>query len=1138
MQEDNERTPFIQRGAATTVKTNNNIKKVYTELVHFLARWRDDYSGPYPRIINFLQGTRFVTETLWPTAFAGLLLHDLITFWTQSNDRYGNQWHDSLWGNSPNQLGWTSHYGSDLAAEPLYWLAPALITGGALGVGLLQFLRRSHFILPANPDSFAVSQLLQQKLPLDSDHLKFESQRFNNLVLRLKDTANYAGWFKAQRAIQELAQLAEGLDQNSLNALREIARFKHPKNPAQLNSEQVQYLLRHFLVNAPTFNETEIILIEGSDKNILLTLMEQKINSFWVTRKDALENNRVLKNEVIMAVHYHAEAGLAGDHWVLLGMTIDKQKRAIKNLDKKNLLVAYFDPHADQENAGSFFTIDEVANFFGDKFGIESIKIFQEKQSTDRVEHTHNPCSCSHEIIEKTVYFCTPSKSKEEKFNLTAIEKKHSAALHKRTFFSNFITRIHTNYQLWSLGESVEFPWYKTAHVLFWFSTLYGIYANIRLWEMFAQKFVGLGEYIKDHVECSRQNKIFLYLPDYGNYECTVCGDWDFLTPRQTFTSQGCLDGLLALPQSPEFILGNMTRILQHPDFKNIDFSKQDWNNWTEQQWSNFTTLLTGSLQGRQLDTFNLSTPILNPNFPNDGRIDALVKFAQQVVVRQFDFNRQGMGSTQAAKLSPIITNLDALDISSNQLTDVDFLVNKTENLKTLKVGNNPLGNPGIASLMQQSQNSSLTELDVSQTEMDEEGLENIGQSLLKNKLNKLNVSGNDLSLAEMNAFGKAVSDSTLEDISLSQTNLSDQQAIDFTSSAKEGMLKKADFSNNDLTDQGAAGVVSASQNGTLSFVNLGGNSITNKGVEGMVVDLAKTAIEEVGLSATQISGKGFGLLANQPQLKSLDVSYNPYGDEFVDVLAQSKTNLEQVDISFTEMTETGSTNLTTGILKNPQFTSLHAAGNQLSDTAFVPIAQALPFSNISDIDFSQNVLGLSSAQALADVLPNTRLETVDLKNNEIPDEGGVAIAETLITSTPHRNQTDQKEIISGIQDVTRDEVRAMRQAKPATKLKKLNLENNPLGKGSKRAFNRVLPSTPIHFYHNNPNQTFFAPRNLPASEQTNNNNNTQYLRLFFLTGTTPLVFGLIVIYLIYRMLTKNQEEAPCEKPPHTPTPP
>ncbi len=90
-------------------------------------------------LVTLLEGAALITERVFPAAFWGLMLHDIITFYTQVENRYGTPLINIFLGTASNNLAWSSLYGTDIATETLHWLIPAAV-GLALSVSALSKL--------------------------------------------------------------------------------------------------------------------------------------------------------------------------------------------------------------------------------------------------------------------------------------------------------------------------------------------------------------------------------------------------------------------------------------------------------------------------------------------------------------------------------------------------------------------------------------------------------------------------------------------------------------------------------------------------------------------------------------------------------------------------------------------------------------------------------------------------------------------------------------------------------------------------------------------------------------------------------------------------------------------------------------
>jgi hypothetical protein len=682
---------------------------------------------------------------------------------------------------------------------------------------------------------------------------------------------------------------------------------------------------------------------------------------------------------------------------------------------------------------------------------------------------------------------------------------------------------LYINYSDWKSGQKVNIK----LEPLFWLFLSYILYADMRLIKLFIKKIIALSEYLNQKKSCENEGKQFLYLPDYGNYECTVCGDWDFIEPRDVFDPQACLSGLLGPGNSPEFILSNLERVLKFGPNKTLDLSGQHWTNWTKTQWSNF--LSNVSHTAHHFDIFNLSSSVLNLGFAHDGKVAELTDFLKKVNISRLDLRNQGMGNAEASVLSPALSNLHYLDMTSNRLTQTGFLINNTQTFEVLKLSNNPFKTSEIPKLFQPFQYASLTQLDVSQTNLNAEDLEALSKALENSKIKKLDISKNDFSQADLNVLGKNLS---LDEINLSQCHLSDQQVVDFVS-AQENHVTKADFSKNTLTDSVVIGIISASANGNLTTLNLNDNLISDVGAEELSKGSTETNIKEVGLAGTQITKEGFEKLL-QGSFSSIDTSRNPIGNDAAQLLDDYKntSSVENIDLSSTGMTDIGGKNLASALVGS-NILALSVSNNKLSDQSLVPIVNNLESSNVTDINIKNNQMELNGAMALAETLPRTKLKNIDLQNNKIPDEGGLVLAKSLIQPTPHSESL-------GDEKISRDMILAVRRSKPVTDVRILNTQNNFFKAPAKRALRRVSPSIPnTHIYYaqqRNATSAFFArPQSngllTPGNSTQANGSAAQYLGLSLLTGIVPIILGLVAIYLIYQLFKKDTPT--CKKQSH-----
>lgn len=694
------------------------------------------------------------------------------------------------------------------------------------------------------------------------------------------------------------------------------------------------------------------------------------------------------------------------------------------------------------------------------------------------------------------------------------------------TSLPRLIARPISLYQDWSARKPVA--WY--LHPPFWFAVLFSLYADVRLVEIMVNKIKGWKKYSEEKNQCE-PNKKFLFLPEYGNYECVAC-DWDFVEPRDRFDADKCFSGLLNGNNSPEFILENINSLLRQHLLNTslLDFSRQNWHQWLDAQWEKFFS--NPLLSNHDWTALNLSSSQFNPSFLSTKRMAVLADFLNQSNVSQLDIHNQGVGDAAISQLSSMISQLQYLDVSSNQLTKTDFLINATKSLKTLKIANNKLGDQEIQKIFQWIPFFDLTELDISHTNINEDGLDYLSDVLPNSQLQKIDVSENDFSQADFNQFGQAIALSSVKELHLSKTQMIDDQAVQLAE-ASAHHLNSLDVSQNPISDQGVISIISSGMNGNLSSVDFSGTSLTQAGIQQIANILQDNInnVSEIKLANTQMTAQGFSAIVDLPQLTALDVSNNAIGDEATKILNEKKSHifLEKINLSATKLSDEGALQLAEA-LPELNVSSLDISHNQVSSASFAKIVQSNT-SSLTDLNVANNQITEEGAQALALALPKKPIETIHLENNPLTEMGSEVIAKSLIKPpTPHFEEIG-KEIISV------DEARALRRStKPATKMKTIYLDFNLFQGKARRAFRRVLPSAPdtdvkIYALQNQSirQNNFFGSQSLSPFIESNVRNTTQmnantapYLLISLASGIGTIIIGLIALYLIYRALKNS----------------
>lgn len=724
-----------------------------------------------------------------------------------------------------------------------------------------------------------------------------------------------------------------------------------------------------------------------------------------------------------------------------------------------------------------------------------------------------------------------------------------------KTLKKSPLTYLYANWLRWTIAKRPALLF----DLLFPLWTAYLLATQIRFWQLIARKIKDIVDFIIAQKACNKWDGQWLYREEFGEFVCTVCGEWPFVSAQMMNSSQGCLDALLQSVQNATEVLQHIPQVLKHPDFEAVNFYLQNSQNWSDEAWGELLGNL--SFAKKELQLLNISQPLPTTNFLTPPYAGALLKFLEIVNVKTLDFTNEQMGASIFKQLLPgfIKSRTRELLLLGNEIGDEGFIAlsevfNQTAVTKLVADQNGltdksvitffkalPSNNKTISNLSgekciyvdesgvhveqlqentrerKQNRNHTFIELHVERNDLTAEGLETIAVLSPERTVEILYMGGNDFSRANMTLVGHQIAQSSIKVLHLDDTELEDNQVSDLgnTLLTKDSAIKELDIRNNNFIDGGTISLINNARNSNLQRLFLGGNLITDQGLGGIATYLSQTAITDLGLNNCDFGTAGLKLLLQNlkksqgGKLLNLDISGNLIGDDVAELLAQNiGLSLEGINLSAMQMTDNGGKYLVLA-MQVSDFKCLQVNSNQLTDTSFIPLASNLPKTGLVMIAFNENQLGLPSVQKLATVLANTTLQELYLKDNQIPDQGGVAIAEQLLTVTP------QSKTIDGT--ISRDEAHALRKAKPNTQLKKIDFSGNQLGKKSKRAFNNVLPNQSITYINHN-NSAFFQPNNQSSLNSSNNNDNTG-TGVALGIAMVPVVFlTIFAIYLIYRL--------------------
>ena len=274
--------------------------------------------------------------------------------------------------------------------------------------------------------------------------------------------------------------------------------------------------------------------------------------------------------------------------------------------------------------------------------------------------------------------------------------------------------------------------------------------------------------------------------------------------------------------------------------------------------------------------------------------------------------------------------------------------------------------------------------------------------------------------------------------------------------------VKTLKLFNNPLGDEGAKAFAEM----------LGGNGAESSGT-------VNTTLEHVDLSNCSIGPVGAHHLAQalcvNTSVKTLKLSHNPLGDEGTKVLVEMlgaessgtvNTTLEHVDLSNCSIGPVGAHHLAQALCVNTSVKTLKLSHNPLGDEGTKVLVEMLGAESSGTVNTTLEHIDLSycsiqpvGAQHLAQAVQvNTSVNTLNLRDNPLGDEGAKALAEMLggngAESSGTVNTTLEHVDLSNC-DI--GPVGAQHLARVNTLVKTLKLYCNPLGDEGAKALAEML---------------------------------------------------------------------------------
>ncbi|XP_075048125.1 NACHT, LRR and PYD domains-containing protein 12-like [Mixophyes fleayi] len=375
--------------------------------------------------------------------------------------------------------------------------------------------------------------------------------------------------------------------------------------------------------------------------------------------------------------------------------------------------------------------------------------------------------------------------------------------------------------------------------------------------------------------------------------------------------------------------------------------------------------------------TFTLSNISLTPI---DCTVLAFVlkscRETETLAVHKCDIQSEGW-----KRLAPVLHTIRHISLSYNDLTDRSCTqlahgISNNQSLRTLDLYGNNLEGPHFCELgtALSSPTCRIEELRLRYNKLTDRSCTQLASGIRNNRsVRKLDLSNNKLGGPHFCDLGTALSSPTcwIEELLLSNNYLTDRSCNQLAPGISNNQsLRKLDLSRNNLDGPHFCELVTALSSPTcrIEELLLSNNYLTDR-------------------SCTQLAPG----ISNNQSLRKLDLSGNNLGGshfcDLVTALSSPTCRIEELRLSYNDLTDRSCTQLAPGISNNQSLRTLNLSGNNLEGPHFCDLATALssPTCRIEELLLSNNYLTDRSCNQLAsDISNNQSLRKLDLSGNNL----------------------------------------------------------------------------------------------------------------------------------------------------------
>jgi hypothetical protein len=669
----------------------------------------------------------------------------------------------------------------------------------------------------------------------------------------------------------------------------------------------------------------------------------------------------------------------------------------------------------------------------------------------------------------------------------------------------NRFKKLYANYLLWSNGFK---PKNKTYDFLFGSISLLVLsaltYSDYRLILSLFQIPIELIIFEIEKYQCNLQRKVYTYMQPSGKHECTVCGDLPDVYYKDAFHAQTCIDGLLRKHQPATMIIKALKRVLPF-GIGHIDLSKQNWQQWSEDEMRSIFDLIRRASNG-MLDYFDLSSQILEPEILSANKTAIIADTFAKMNVTAVDFTNNYFSVNDTAHIienfgdRTEVVNLSNMRLgSTNDTEKLSIALSQVSNLNHFIARGNLFDNRDMFILSPILHQLNLAELDLGGNRFDEVGIAALsGQKFLH--LVKIDLSNLKFKATNLTAIKPLIRNPNLKNFTMRNSGINENNLLTFVDALKQSKLTYLDFTSNQLGHGSGLTLGAALQNSTVVTLILAENPLGDLGVANFAKFLPYTQLEEINLSKVGLCDEGIKVFSQHlpnTTIIRIDFSFNQISTVGVYYLAPALkyTNMTGIILNNNIIGDSGLHALVapiqslhktlrhlglanTGInhiaelfkvlRKVNLLETLGLQGNNILTHDYDAAMRELGSVNITRINLSDTQATSQVGQTVAKQLPLSTITHFDFSNNRaLGDKTMAEIAQHLVTPHPNVNQL----MVGGS-----DEMRLVHNAKPATKLTELYLNNVGISAKGGKPICWVLPSTKIPIQHFSMGNNFIRP--------------------------------------------------------------